>query len=344
MAKPLLAFFLGLVTFIGGIVVFLATGKIETVALIVMSLSYFLCGRRVARGNEGTLWKDWGSMLVLNWANLVLLAMVIFRMVAQGAGASAIQMFAVLAVTAWGATCAGVYVASRPTRHTSAAITLTVVALPLAAFCAPTLVAYCVGRFAGPVQIDGVSCVAGSVSRQANRRLEECVLSAEATVSNLRLPPGTSILLLPSGRLRSATLGGAVTIAAGALPTGTVVFPTAEGRITSAFLAKDMEIQGHLCRGSADNWRTEFHPDGSLAGAWLGRDEVIQGIPCGRATFLGELTGARSMMTKFHPDGALQTCRIARDITVRGVAFKQGEHIDVDIQGRVFNYERQTHR
>ena len=72
---------------------------------------------------------------------------------------------------------------------------------------------------------------------------------------------------------------------------------------------------------------------GAVATAWLARDEVIQGIPCARATFWGELTGGGG--TRFDESGRLRRCRIARDVTIQGVPFEQGDQIRLDENGNL---------
>ena len=83
------------------------------------------------------------------------------------------------------------------------------------------------------------------------------------------------------GKLKSCTLARKDTLSGQPMPAGTVVHLIHDGTLDWCFLQQDTEIQSHLCRGEGHGFMTGFHPSGQLKLAWLARDEIIQGIPCG---------------------------------------------------------------
>ena len=117
------------------------------------------------------------------------------------------------------------------------------------------------------------------------------------------------------------------------LPEGTVVHSRTEEKIT-CFLPRDMEVQGIMCRGGGHGWQTTFYANGQLEMAWLAQEEEIQGVPCMAASFLGEVFGGTAM-TCFHDNGKLARCKVARNVTIEGHAFKEGDHVSWDREGRL---------
>jgi hypothetical protein len=79
---------------------------------------------------------------------------------------------------------------------------------------------------------------------------------------------------------------------------------------------------------------THFHPNGQLRLCWLSRDEVIQGVPCSRATFLGEFFGRKYATTEFHEDGALASCLASTSAAVGGRSYAAGERVNLDPEGK----------
>lgn len=153
-----------------------------------------------------------------------------------------------------------------------------------------------------PVDIQGVSCQ-GHVEYYSNGRLKTCTLAREDTLSGQPLAEGT------------------------------VVTFTADGVLDWCFLQKDTEIQGHLCKGQGHGWMTCFYPNGKLKLAWLGRDQVIQGIPCAEYSFWADAFGGGAG-TYFHENGNLKRCRLANDVTVDGHLLKRGDQAAFDENGK----------
>jgi hypothetical protein len=135
-----------------------------------------------------------------------------------------------------------------------------------------------------------------------------------------------------SGRLQSCPLSQDTTIATHRFPRGTWVQLNPEGRLASVWLPRDWAVQGHTCRGTGNRgWSVTFHPNGALAFCYLGAVEEIDGVPCERGTFWGEMrraiSGGSQLGVRFRPDGSLESCQAARDFQIDGRAYKKGDRV-----------------
>jgi hypothetical protein len=152
-----------------------------------------------------------------------------------------------------------------------------------------------------PADIQGVSCQ-GHVEYYSNGTLKTCTLAREDTLSGQPLAEGT------------------------------VVNFTADGVLDWCFLQHDTEIQGHLCKGRGHGWMTSFYPNGKLKVAWLGREEVIQGIPCAEYSFWTDAFGGGAA-TYFYESGNLKRCRLADTVTIGGKLLTKGNWAAFDENG-----------
>jgi hypothetical protein len=158
---------------------------------------------------------------------------------------------------------------------------------------------------AQPVEIDGVPCAAGYVFREeGSGRLHQCRLDRDAVVRNAELKKGTTVALNPDGSIRYVFLPGTTMVGE------------------------------HSCRGGGHDWMTHFHPNGELRLCWLSRDEVIQGVPCSRATFWGEFFGRKYATTEFHDNGALSSCVVSAATDVGGRHYEAGDRVKLDRDGK----------
>ncbi|MCU0251556.1 MAG: hypothetical protein MUE61_15215 [Vicinamibacterales bacterium] len=156
-----------------------------------------------------------------------------------------------------------------------------------------------------PVEIDGVPCAAGYVFRfEATRTLSQCTLARDASVHNADLRKGSTVALNP------------------------------DGTIHHVFLPGTTMVGEHSCRGGGHDWMTHFHPNGELRLCWLSRDEVIQGVPCSRATFPGEVFGRKYATTEFHENGALSSCVASAATDVGGRHYDAGARVTLDPDGK----------
>jgi hypothetical protein len=158
---------------------------------------------------------------------------------------------------------------------------------------------------AQPLEIDGVPCTAGYVFREeGSGRLHQCRLDRDAVVRNADLKKGTTVALNPDGGIRFVFLPGTTMVGE------------------------------HSCRGGGHDWMTHFHPNGELRLCWLSRDEVVQGVPCSRATFWGEFFGGKYATTEFHDNGALSSCVASAATVVAGRHYEASERVKLDREGR----------
>jgi len=107
-----------------------------------------------------------------------------------------------------------------------------------------------------------------------------------------------------------------------------------DGSIHHVFLPGTTMMGEHSCRGGGHDWMTHFHPNGELRLCWLSRDEVIQGVPCSRATFLGEFFGRKYATTEFRENGALASCVASTDTNVGGQHYEAGDRVKLDPDGK----------
>ena len=158
---------------------------------------------------------------------------------------------------------------------------------------------------AQPAEIDGVPCAAGYVFREeGSGRLHQCRLDRDGVVRNADLEKGTTVALNPDGSIRYVFLPGTTMVGE------------------------------HSCRGGGHDWMTHFHPNGELRLCWLSRDEVVQGVPCSRATFWGEFFGGKYATTEFHDNGSLASCVASAATDVAGRHYGASERVELDREGR----------
>ena len=156
-----------------------------------------------------------------------------------------------------------------------------------------------------PVEIDGVPCAAGYVfTFERTGRLHQCGLDRDAVVHDAGLRKGTTVALNPDGTIRYVFLPGTTMVGE------------------------------HSCRGQGHGWMTHFHPNGELRLCWLARDEVIQGVPCSRATFWGEFLGGKYATTEFHDNGRLSSCIASAGTDVDGQHYEAGDRVRLDPDGK----------
>ena len=150
------------------------------------------------------------------------------------------------------------------------------------------------------------ACAAGYIFREETTgRLRQCRLDRDAIVHNASLKKGTLVALNPDGSIRHVFLPDTTTM-----------------------------VGGHSCRGGGHDWMTHFHPNGELRLCWLSRDEIVQGVPCSRATFRGEFFGRKYATTEFHANGALASCIATAETDAGGWHYKAGARVKLDQNGQ----------
>lgn len=133
----------------------------------------------------------------------------------------------------------------------------------------------------------------------------------------------------PNGELRSCFLARDDTLSGQPFPEGTLLFFSESGDLKWCYLSKDTEIQGYLCKGKEDGFRTRFYSVDKLKRIWLARDEIIDNVPCAKYAYF-----SRNDVT-FHENGRLQSCKLSEDFTVEKQTFKKGDDIEFDDQGNL---------
>lgn len=104
--------------------------------------------------------------------------------------------------------------------------------------------------------------------------------------------------------------------------------------------AKDMVIQGHVCKKVDDGIGHYLYADGKLCGIWLKQREMIDGLPCTSSGNLitmplrAALSGTERMAW-FYKDGHLKQAMLSRKFTIQGHAFKKGDVVCLGPDGKL---------
>jgi hypothetical protein len=155
----------------------------------------------------------------------------------------------------------------------------------------------------GTVEIQNVSCT-GRIEFYGNGKLKSCTLACDDTLSGQPLEKGTVVVFSPDGDL------------------------------DWCFLQHETEIQGHLCKGESHGFMTSFYPNGKLKTIWLGRDEVIQSVPCAKYSFWADVFGNGAAIY-FWENGNLKRARISGNFTIEGQTFHSGDVVTLDEAGKL---------
>jgi hypothetical protein len=117
------------------------------------------------------------------------------------------------------------------------------------------------------------------------------------------------------------------------MPEGTWVFPDAQGNPGVCMFPRDIEIQGHLVRGSRmgkEGFMTYFYNNGKLKLFWTREPVGIDGWVCKDSLFTG---------ISLHANGRLRECILDKPVTAGGVSYRKGGRIQLNESGEVINYE-----
>jgi hypothetical protein len=155
-----------------------------------------------------------------------------------------------------------------------------------------------------PAGIQGYPCARGIAWFYDDGKLESCRTSRETPFAEARVPAGSWIQLTPGGQPRFV------------------------------FLHHDTRIGPYTCRGEGHGFTTAFFPSGRLEGCWLADDEEIQGTPCGRGSFSGDVFGGGSS-TQFYESGMLRACRLSKSALIQDHRFSRGARVAFDPDGRI---------
>jgi hypothetical protein len=160
-------------------------------------------------------------------------------------------------------------------------------------------------------------------------------LSQDTIVDGIRCGPSGrwKAGFFASGRLESCPLAGEALVQGHAFPALTWIHLRESGELDSVWLPGDAPVQGHLCRGTGNRgWSVAFYPDSGLRSCYLAEEAVVQGVPCRKGSFWGEIRGG--VYTGFHRNGGLATCSAARSFALDGTSYRKRERVWLDAEGR----------
>jgi hypothetical protein len=137
------------------------------------------------------------------------------------------------------------------------------------------------------------------------------------------------IHLHPDGTPAGFTSAAPFALGPTTVPAGTWVRQDAQGRVTFCAFPCNLEIEGHLCRGTggAEGVTTAFHPNGRLKAFFLGLDTVIQGLPCRAGRF--------RQPVELDADGRLKACELSADFAQGGRSWRKGTRVHLDPDGHI---------
>jgi hypothetical protein len=172
----------------------------------------------------------------------------------------------------------------------------------------------------------------GTLERYDDGTLESARLTEPTEVEGY--PCRGWISFHPNGRIEACDLARDTEVAGHLLPEGTRFFLEPDGTLDDVFLGRDTVIEGIPCNGGG-KIMAGFYPDGRLRYAFLAEDTEIQGVPCEASVFTE---------VSFHPDGKLAGCKLARAFELDGVPLKRGEVIELDPEGHLKGRDRPARR
>lgn len=113
------------------------------------------------------------------------------------------------------------------------------------------------------------------------------------------------------------------------MPEGSWVFPNADGNPGTCMFPHDVEIQGHLVRGSwmgKEGVMTRFYPSGRLKDFYSRDPVMLDGVPCKDGLIHG---------IQLHENGRLKGCKLAEAVAIDGEHYSKGALLRFDSDGHV---------
>lgn len=154
-----------------------------------------------------------------------------------------------------------------------------------------------IGRLSEDTTIQGYPCKKGWVHFYSNQGLKSFSLERPMKINSIEIPASTWVTLNEKGAL-----------------------------ILCAF-PYNIEIQGHMCRGSGGpkGVQVSFYENGALKTFFSPESVVIHGIPCkgGVFNYIG-----------LHENGNLKACTLSGNTVINGVQYAKGERLRFDEKGR----------
>ena len=138
--------------------------------------------------------------------------------------------------------------------------------------------------------------------------------------------------LHPNGTPAGFTATAGISLDHFEIPAGTWVFQTEEGVITVCSFPRDIEVQGHLCRGGgliggSEGVQASFYPSGALKEFFAPHPIRIDGVPCGASAFEPGI--------ELYESGRLQSATLSDDLVQDGRLYRRGKRIHLTPEGRI---------
>ncbi len=165
--------------------------------------------------------------------------------------------------------------------------------------------------------------------------IERSSLTTAQLIEDVPCGPGRLWRFVDDGRLHRCTIERDATVRGVTLPKGTSVTFNADGSHRVVFLPHTFTIDGHACRGSADNFMTELYANGRLKTCWLPEDAVIQNVPCAAFSVWSDVVMRTASGVRFYENGTLASCRLSKTFAMGGTTLKKGSRIELDQAGRL---------
>lgn len=136
------------------------------------------------------------------------------------------------------------------------------------------------------------------------------------------------------GRLRACKVARDTPFGEAVVPAGSGIHLLLNGSPSFVFLQRNTVIGGYTCRGRDTDYMTTFYPNGKLKICWLASDQVIQGVPCRKASLFVDVFGVGEG-TRFYDTGHLKSCRLASEFAIEEKHFNKGERVFLDLDGKL---------
>lgn len=157
--------------------------------------------------------------------------------------------------------------------------------------------------------------------------IDPSTIATSQTIEGVPCGAGRIWKFKDTGVLHRCTLDRDAVVRGVAFPKGTSVTFNADRSHRIVFLPQTTMIDGHACKGSADNFMTGLYADGKLQLCWLPEDAVIDGVPCAAFSFWSDVVMRNASGVYFHQNGKLMSCRLSKPFKQDGRTLAKGERI-----------------
>jgi hypothetical protein len=197
-----------------------------------------------------------------------------------------------------------------------------------------------------PAELQAI-CAGGQVTLWKNGRVSSCVVAGPTSVMGQLVPAGTEVEFFQAPEqadgdyISSYLLGEDAVIRGIRLPAGSRVFPPDAQGMTNIWPSREVAVQGWKCEPVSGGTGFLIYPDGRLRAMHLSRDEDVDGVPC--TSRIGLFGG--KLLVWLHENGRLQQATVSRDAAIQGHAFRKGDLVSLDPDGRLDAYlpRQETH-